>query len=134
VENIRAWGALFVVDGLYLLRRRPDRGLWAGFWEIPWFARETENARSELDAWGRSIGLECLSCREVGTTRFSFTNHRVTAWFVICEGTPAPKIRSGEWGLHKPEALSSLALPAPSRKFLDLLQRSFHAAHHRIHG
>jgi A/G-specific adenine glycosylase len=129
LEKISAWGVLPVIEGVFLLHRRPNKGLWAGFWEIPWFARETENALSDLRAWGEEVGLECLSCAEVGTARFSFTNHQVTAWFVTCGSrllSPLKdKIRDGEWGLHGPEDLASLTLPSPSRKFLKLLQERF---------
>jgi A/G-specific adenine glycosylase len=125
VEKIRAWGVLCFAEGSCLLHRRPDKGLWAGFWEIPWFARKTENVRADGGAWGQDVGLECLSWEEIGTARFSFTNHRVTAWFVTCQANILPslreKIRAGEWGLHRPEDLPRLSLPAPSRKFLKLL-------------
>jgi A/G-specific adenine glycosylase len=128
LEKISAWGVLPVIDGAFLLRRRPEKGLWAGFWEIPWFPRKTEDALADLRAWGEEVGLECRSCEEVGTARFSFTNHQVTAWFVTCDACLLSclkdKIRAGEWGLHKPEDLASLTLPAPSRKFLKLLKGS----------
>jgi A/G-specific adenine glycosylase len=125
VEKIRAWGVLCFVEGGCLLRCRPDKGLWAGFWEIPWFARSTEDIRADGGVWGQDVGVECLSWKEIGTTCFSFTNHRVTAWFATCEAKVLPslreKIRAGEWGLHRPEDLPRLSLPAPSRKFLRLL-------------
>jgi A/G-specific adenine glycosylase len=125
VEKISAWGVLPVIDGAFLLRRRPQKGLWAGFWEIPWFARKTEDVFSDLRSWGEEIGLECYSYVEVGTARFSFTNHQVTAWFVTCNARLLlclkEQIHTGEWGLYKPGDLASLTLPAPSRKFLKLL-------------
>jgi A/G-specific adenine glycosylase len=130
VEKIRAWGVLCFVDDRCLLRRRPDKGLWAGFWEIPWFARQTENARADISDWGQEIGIECLSCEEIGTARFSFTNHHVTAWFVTCEAKPLSpldqRLRVGEWGLHRTQDLPHLTLPAPSRKFLALAKPLLH--------
>jgi A/G-specific adenine glycosylase len=124
VKKIPAWGALFTINGACLLRRRPSAGLWAGFWEIPWFPRETENTLDEIPAWGQkqNLGIECLSCAEAGVARFSFTSHRVTARFVICESRfsgadPLPE----NWGLHSSESLYRLTLPASSRKFLKLL-------------
>jgi A/G-specific adenine glycosylase len=126
VEKIQAWGVLCLSEGNCLLHRRPERGLWAGFWEIPWFRRRTENLRSDTGIWGQEVGVQCLSWKEIGTARFSFTNHRVTAWFATCQVEVLPrmreKIRAGEWGLHRPRALERLSLPAPSRKFLKLLQ------------
>jgi A/G-specific adenine glycosylase len=124
VEKIRAWGVLCFVETRCLLRRRPHKGLWAGFWEVPWFRRQTENADADVSAWGLEVGVQCLSWEEVGTARFSFTNHHVTAWFVTCQASPLPplneKLRTGEWGLHPPRDLPYLTLPAPSRKFLKL--------------
>jgi A/G-specific adenine glycosylase len=125
VEKIQAWGVLCFVEGRCLLLRRPPKGLWAGFWEIPWFRRQTENAAADVTAWGLEVGVRYLSCEEVGTVRFSFTHHHVTAWFVTCEASPLPilseKLRAGEWGLHSPRDLPRLTLPAPSRKFLKLV-------------
>ncbi|MDR1978633.1 MAG: A/G-specific adenine glycosylase [Synergistaceae bacterium] len=126
VKKIEAWGVLCFVEGSCLLRRRPDKGLWAGFWEIPWFERSTGDLRADADLWGREVGIECSSWEEIGTARFSFTNHRVTAWFATCEARALPRLRerlsAGEWGLHPPEDLPRLTLPAPSRKFLKLLR------------
>jgi A/G-specific adenine glycosylase len=125
VEKIRAWGVLCSNGGRFLLRRRPDSGLWAGFWEIPWFPRKTDST-ADVEDWGQGIGLANLTCVEVGTARFSFTRYRVTAWFVTCEAVVLPslqqQIQKGEWGFHKLEDLHSLSLPAPSRKFLKLLE------------
>ena len=125
-EKIKAWGVLCLYDGDYLLRHRPERGLWAGFWEIPWFARDTENADTDMGVWGRDLDVECSPCKEIGTINFSFTHHRVTAWFVTCELKSSSslldkKIKAGEWGFFKHEELLHLTLPAPSRKFLALL-------------
>jgi adenine-specific DNA glycosylase len=129
-EKISAWGALIAFEGDYLLRRRPaGKGLlWAGFWEIPWFSRERD-AQTDVELWGRESGVECEVRGELGTARFSFTNHAVTARLLSCELkglTPLlrEKIKAGEWGLHGPSDLRRLTLPAPSRKFLALAERA----------
>jgi A/G-specific adenine glycosylase len=126
VEKISAWGALFFYEDFCLLRRRPREGLWSGLWEVPWFPREGEDALAEVGAWARAVGIECLSCRELGVARFSFTRYRVTAWVAACETALSPVFREktslGEWGLHTPDALERVTLPAPSRKFLALLK------------
>jgi A/G-specific adenine glycosylase len=89
-EKISAWGALIDFEGAYLLHRRPiDAGktaekLWAGFWEIPWFPR-TKDAQTDTTLWGQEHGVECEVRAEVGTARFSFTNHAVTARLLSCE-------------------------------------------------
>jgi A/G-specific adenine glycosylase len=131
--KIDAWAVLWRHEGLCLLRRRPQEGPWARMWEIPWFPRATENATPDVEAHARELGLKCLSCEEMGTVRFSFTRHRVTAWFVVAAPTEifsrAPltveKIEAGEWGLFAVQELSSLTLPAPSRKCLALMEDVF---------
>jgi A/G-specific adenine glycosylase len=125
-EKISAWGALIAFEDDYLLRRRPaGKGLWAGFWEIPWFPRNAD-ARIDTALWGREFGIVCGVCGEIGTTRFSFTNHAVTARLLSCElkglsPLLREKIKAGEWGFHRSDALHRLTLPAPSRKFLAML-------------
>lgn len=126
-EKIEAWAVLWRCRDWLLLKRRPEKGLWAGMWEIPWFARTTENALTDTGVYAKKLELECLSCEEIGTIRFSFTYHRVTAWFAICmlkEISPAldNKIETGEWGIFSWDDLASLTLPAPSRKCLALLE------------
>jgi A/G-specific adenine glycosylase len=129
-EKISAWGALIACGDArpsYLLRRRPaGKGLWAGLWEIPWFPRgQKENAQADAALWGREFGIECAVRGEMGTARFSFTNHAVTARLLSCELKEiSPILRKnmekGEWGLHSLDDLRRLTLPAPSRKFLAL--------------
>ncbi|MDR3265685.1 MAG: NUDIX domain-containing protein [Synergistaceae bacterium] len=128
--KIDAWAVLWRHTDACLLRRRPAGGVWARLWEIPWFSRDAENTRSAVDAHARELGVECLSFDEAGVVRFSFTRHRVTAWFVVCglrEISPslAEKIEAGEWGLFSMKELSSLTLPAPTRKCLALLSDIF---------
>jgi A/G-specific adenine glycosylase len=142
-EKIAAWGALIAVSGgisdgsskgsseesSYLLRRRPaGKGLWAGLWEIPWFPRESD-AKTDAALWGREFGIDCEVSQEMGTARFSFTNHAVTARLLFCELKELSpllrrKMEEGEWGLHSAGDLRRLTLPAPSRKFLALCLRS----------
>ena len=129
VEKVPAWGMLLFSDGACLLRRRPKEGLWAGLWELPWFPRGTEDAPAEIRAWASEVGIECLSYRELGVVRFSFTRYRVTAWVVACETVLSPvfreKERLGQWSLHVPNSLERLTLPSPSRKFLALLNKNW---------
>jgi A/G-specific adenine glycosylase len=122
-EKVAAWGVLLAFEGAFLLRRRPDAGLWAGLWEVPWFARETDGA-DDVIRWARTLGVERAACEEAGKVRFSFTRYDVTAWLVFCElDGLSPflreKLEAGEWALRGPEDLRRLTLPAPSRKFLE---------------
>ena len=126
LKKIQAWGILCFIEGNCLLHRRPNKGLWANFWEIPWFERRTEDVCADASVWEQDMGIQCLSWKEIGTARFSFTNHQVTAWVTACEAKGLPrlheKIHDGEWGLHRLDDLPHLSLPAPSHKFLRLLQ------------
>ncbi|MDR1733203.1 MAG: A/G-specific adenine glycosylase [Synergistaceae bacterium] len=122
-----AWAVLCLWKGACLLRKRPAKGLWANMWEIPWFARRTENSRSDIADWARGEGFECFSFDERGSVRFSFTRHQVNAWFVVCslKGISPllkAKIKTEEWGLFSVEEMASLTLPSPSRKCLSLLE------------
>lgn len=124
-EKIDAWMVLWRCGEEFLLRRRPAKGLWAGLWEIPWFAR-TGGTTSDIEEHARELNIECFSLRETGSIRFSFTNHRVTAWCVVCEAKDlSPLLQNGismgEWGLFPRLDLASLTLPAPGRKFLALM-------------
>jgi A/G-specific adenine glycosylase len=126
-EKISAWGMLIAFEGAYLLRRRPAKGLWANFWEIPWFER-TADAETDAARWGREFGVESDVRGEIGTARFSFTHHEVTARLLFCDlktlsSLLRKKIEKEEWGLYDPDALRRLTLPAPSRKFLALLEK-----------
>jgi A/G-specific adenine glycosylase len=123
VEKIAAWAVLLAFEDAFLLRRRPPAGLWAGLWEVPWFARETDSTDDVL-RWARTLGVERAACGEIGKVRFSFTHHDVTAWLVSCDleelsSFLRERLAAGEWGLHGPEDLRRLTLPAPSRKFLE---------------
>lgn len=119
VRRIEAWGVVCLADRGCLLRRRPDRGLWASMWELPWFERESEDFEADCRDWGRPWGIFPESCREAGRVDFSFTTHRVRAWVVACRMGSAPHIADPEtWRLVPFQNLSGLTLPAPSRKFL----------------
>ena len=119
-----AWGFLAVSQNeRLLLHRRPNKGLWADMWEVPWFARNGDFGR-DFDAWRLSCGLELQldkdSLREVGSTSFSFTTHHVRAWVVVCTVKDIPM--EEEWGFFQFNDIDNLSLPAPSRKFLACLK------------
>ena len=120
VSRDEAWGLLALRPEGVLLRRRPDAGLWAGMWEVPWFPRSGELWR-DLDAWapGLAARLRRDTLVEVGAVSFSFTTHRVRARVAACEAWEAP----GGWRAVPWDELDALALPAPSRKFLTIFAR-----------
>lgn len=125
IRGIEAWGVLGLREGACLLRRRPDKGLWASMWEIPWFERESEHFGSDFEDWASPYGLSCSSCRDVAQVSFSFTRHRVRAWVVACEiSAPPALMEAGSWRLVPARELSGLVLPAPSRKFWTALSEN----------
>jgi len=120
IRRIEAWGLVGFREGACLMRRRPDRGLWASMWELPWFERETEDFDSDFQDWARSWGFSCVLRRDVGQVAFSFTTHRVRAWVVAAEvSTPtAPTGCSDDgWRFVPFEELPGLVLTTPARKF-----------------
>ena len=120
IRRIEAWGLVGLHEGACLMRRRPDRGLWASMWELPWFERETEDFESDFRGWARPWGFSCTSRRDVGQVAFSFTTHRVRAWVVAAE-VSAPPAPAGsvddKWRLVPFDELPNLVLTAPARKF-----------------
>lgn len=118
IRRINAWGILGLRDGSCLLRRRPDQGLWASMWELPWFERESENFEADFREWAHSWGFSCSSYGDVGQVSFSFTTHRVRAWVVACKIVASRPLPEGSgWSFVPFGALPDLVLPAPSRKF-----------------
>lgn len=118
IRRIEAWGVLGVWEGACLLRRRPDRGLWASMWELPWFERGSEEFEADFREWAHPWGLACASHGTVGKVSFSFTTHRVKAWVVACKVIPLSFSEKSAWKFVPFGELSELMLPAPSHKFL----------------
>ncbi|MCR4817467.1 MAG: A/G-specific adenine glycosylase [Fretibacterium sp.] len=126
ISRDEAWGVLAVssIHKGILLHRRPNKGLWAAMWEIPWFLR-SGNFWEDFDAWCVSCGLNLSpdrnSPKEVGYTSFSFTTHHVRAQVVTCsvEGT----LPDETWRFFSLRELDDVSLPAPSRKFLACFEK-----------
>ena len=128
IRRIEAWGLVGFREGACLMRRRPDRGLWASMWELPWFERETEDFESDFRGWAQPWGFSCTSRRDVGQVAFSFTTHRVRAWVVAAEvfAPPAPAGSADDgWRLVPFEELPKLVLTAPARKFWTAFAKSW---------
>ena len=118
IRRIEAWGVLGLNRGACLLRRRPDGGLWASMWELPWFERASEDFEADFREWGHPWEISCSSYQAVGQVSFSFTSHRVRARVVSCEvAVPPSLLEGGMWRFVPFGELSDLVLPAPSHKF-----------------
>ncbi len=71
-----AWGLIALFRDRLLLRRRPDKGVWASMWEVPWFSRTTAGFASDFRAWTEENGWSLRGdVRELGAVSFSFTVH-----------------------------------------------------------
>ena len=93
--------ALVRRGGKILLRRRPDRGLLANFWELP-----------EVQARTFRVG------RQVCEIRHTITDRRIT--LRVYDSTLASKVRSnGEWFWASRDNLKALALPAAHRRAVE---------------
>ena len=129
VSRDEAWGLLALHSLGILLRRRPQSGLWAGMWELPWFPRTSEDLWQDVETWTEAPELVTRLRRdtlaEIGAVSFSFTTHRVRARVVSCELEEGP-IAEG-WRLVPPSELKGLTLPAPSRKFLEAFEKASRA-------
>ncbi|MBR1671732.1 MAG: A/G-specific adenine glycosylase [Fretibacterium sp.] len=125
-ENV--WGLLALSNAGLLLHHRPAKGLWASMWEVPWFDRKRD-FWEDFEAWRASemfdIQLNGNSLQEIGRANFSFTTHRVRAWVVACDVKDIHLTPAGAWRFFPADELDGLSLPAPSRKFLACLEKSF---------
>lgn len=101
--------------GVYL-RRRPSRGLWAGFEEFPW---EAPPAEPPLAPW--------LSQREgadFGLIRCSFTRWRITLRVVVVPARDGLEQNAPEGRWAGGGELASLPLPAGSARVRKMLFRA----------
>ena len=103
-------------DGKVYLRKRPSRGLWAGFEEFPWEAPPAEPHLPH--ALSRTEGAD------FGLIRCSFTRWRITLRVVI---VPVPdgleeNAPGGRWAGG--DELASLPLPAGSARVRKMLFRA----------
>ena len=122
IENVEAVGMLLLVDGGILLRQRPKKGLWSGFWEVPWVSVEVGDPMALAAAWIQEE-LKCKAHIEIEAQRvaFSFTRYRVKAWTLHCaldENPLSGGIADPQWQFFQLEELGELTLSSGSRRFL----------------
>lgn len=122
VVREEAWGLVALFQDRLLLRRRPDRGVWASMWEVPWFPRTAAGFAADFRDWTGENGWSLKGdVRELGAVSFSFTVHRVRAWVVACD-LDEPSLCPDDWRLASLPEADALSLPAPSRKFLSVFR------------
>ncbi len=115
---VRREGAAVLIggDGGYYLRRRPARGLWARFYEIPWMtADEGESAESCFARLAGELGIvgECRSTDMDETLKFTRWQVRVRLW--TCSAVP--KV-GGELVRKSPREAESLPMPAGLKRLV----------------
>lgn len=108
------------------IQKRPESGLWAGFWEFP--GGHLEAGESPAQAVLREIMEETdLSARvvkQLGTVRHSYTRYRIELHCFICqlEGAPCPEPvlhAATEYRWVRPEDLDAFTFAAGHRKLLE---------------
>ncbi len=98
------------------LRRRPDRGLLAGLWELPSAegALDPAQAKAQLAAWG--IGAARLLSLRPAKHIFTHVEWHMTGYYAECEA------QAGGFVWVAPEQLrEAYALPSAFRPFLEVL-------------
>ena len=103
-------------DGATLLERRPERGIWGGLWALPWF-----DSLQALEKWSIARGIALKRgtrdlCGDfLPRMVHSFTHFTLRIFLV--HGQTSNK---EEACFFLPDALSTLALPAPMSRLLRL--------------
>ena len=122
IENVEAIGMLLLVDGGILLRQRPKKGLWSGFWEVPWVPAGMGDPIPLASMWiEEELKGEAHIEIEAQRVSFSFTRYRVKAWTLRCrleENPLAGRINDPQWQFFQLEEVGSLTLSSGSRRFL----------------
>lgn len=118
-------------NGHIFLQQRPDKGLWANFWEFP--GGKIEDGETPEDAiireFAEELELSVRVRRKLTIVRHGYTRYRVTLHCFLLEiESPAPRTLPTP-PLHaatqcrwiRPEELASYTLPAGHRKLADML-------------
>jgi A/G-specific adenine glycosylase len=115
-----AWTVHAHSDDRVLIRRRPDRGLWAGLWELPTIETPRDERPGELDAAAHAAGVPA---RDGAAFDFATTHRqigfRVTELGGVSEAgarTLATVFEGSEW-VDREEALGR-GLSSPQRRIL----------------
>jgi len=109
----------------WLIRQRPNDGLWAGMWEL--VTQETDQANGQPTACGlrrwvrRETGIEPDRMKLAGTFDHQTTHRRIRfELWVAPAGAGRLRQRAGRW--CDPSRLSDLAMSNPQRRAVRMLQ------------
>lgn len=117
VEKTEAVAAIIETDGRYLIRERPQEGLWPGMWEFP--GTEVRRGEPAADALRRHIkeGLDATieSARPAVTIKHAYTRFRNTLHAFYAVLKPMPRVpRFHKWVVLK--ALKGYPMPSAHAK------------------
>lgn len=117
VEKTESVAAIIEADGRYLIRERPQTGLWAGMWEFP--GTEARHGEPAEDALRRhlkeGLGATLESARAAVTIKHAYTRFRNTLYAFYAVLKPRPRApRSHKWVVLK--ALKDYPMPSVHAK------------------
>jgi A/G-specific adenine glycosylase len=123
-ESIEVAVGIWSRDGRVYLQRRPDRGLFAGLWELP--GGKVEEGESPEEAVAREfmeeVGVKIRIADRLPLVRHSYTKFRVSLHAFIVAGRSKKTIR-GTRGIFVPlEKLSEYPQPAANAKIWKLFK------------
>lgn len=125
--------AVLVHNGRVYVQKRPESGLWAGFWEFPFGVLEQEESPEAgcVRAYNREAGLRVRVTGSLGSVRQAYTRFRTILHGFLCilepegdgvgkaVGFPHPILSTAtehRWATL--EELDGLVFPAGHRKLL----------------
>ncbi len=124
-NKVEAVVAVIRKDGLYLIQKRPSRGLFAGLWEFPGGKIEAgETPRTALRREVREeLGAGVQGIRALTTVKHSYTRFQVTLHAFLCEFVMEPRMdrRNHRWVSLR--AVRRYPLPSGSVKIVRFLEK-----------
>ncbi len=128
VKKIEMVVGILEKNGRLLVRRRPERGIWGGLWEIPGTIRAKDETLEEALAqeFKETLGISIQIHKKEDPIVHQFTHRNATIHpFTLTPKTgtglprrPVPKFKNSRtcWATQK--ALKKLSFPVPHQKIL----------------
>ena len=123
IKKIEMVVGILAKDGRLLVRRRPERGIWGGLWEIPGTIRTKNETPEEVlrREFEEAMKIQITIDRRLLSIQHRFTHRLATIHPFCCSlkgGTANQKIHvpSVLWADRK--TLKKLSLPRPHQKIL----------------
>jgi len=122
VKEIDMVVGILTKNGKILVRRRPERGIWGGLWEIPGTVRATNQTPEEAlkEEFKETLGLAIKIHKKERPVKHLFTHRKALIYSFYCEtiknGKPKSKWTNIRWVTQK--ELKKLSFPVPHQKIL----------------